>query len=519
MGTNLQSDIMLQRIYEREQELQLLFSFAQRLAPISNQDSFQKFILEDLKNQIHFDSFSIGFSSKMEKHYKLFFHSSNDYESLKSNNYELNDGFFNVALETAEPIIITSESIKKNTAPNFIKDTFQKGIRQIVSYSIQIQNNFSAVVFIGFKKNDTLTRSNSRLLRGLSTPMGITIDTILLREKIEFRNTHNSQEIIPKPKSQTTSLDAIIGKSKKIETVKKQILAVSESDLGVLILGESGTGKELVANAIHENSAFSINQMVRINCGAIPKDLLESELFGHEKGSFTGAIHQKIGKFERAHNSTIFLDEIGELPLELQVKLLRALQEKEIERIGGNETISVNVRIIAATNRNLQHEVELGNFRADLFYRLNIFPIEIPALREHTEDIEELACIFLKKFARNNKIKKLSRNVIQSMKRYSWPGNIRELEHTIERAILLSEGQTIKEISLETIIETKNAENNAFFTQIIPLATFEKDYILWVLSKCNGRISGPNGAAILLGMPSTTLQSKMDKLGIKKIIT
>ena len=213
--------------------------------------------------------------------------------------------------------------------------------------------------------------------------------------------------------------------------------------------------------------------------------------------------------------TTLFLDEIGELPLELQVKLLRVLQEKEIERIGGNVTIPVNVRIIAATNRDLQQEVANGNFRADLYYRLNVFPINIPPLRERISDLKELAAFFLKKYSGKNKIKQIAAKTLNAMKIYTWPGNIRELEHTIERAILLSPDNVIKEIQLSTTIQDKTQKQEELFT-IKPFAEFEKEYIIWVLSKCSGRISGPNGAAALLGMPPTTLQSRMTRLGIKK---
>ncbi|SEW43016.1 regulatory protein, Fis family [Chitinophaga sp. YR573] len=312
-----------------------------------------------------------------------------------------------------------------------------------------------------------------------------------------------------------TSFSEIIGAGTEMQKIFHLISQVAPSESTVLLMGETGTGKELIARAIHNGSPYKGKLMVKVNCATLPPNLIESELFGHEKGSFTGATERRIGKFELANNSTLFLDEIGELPMELQAKLLRVLQEKEIERIGGRGSIKVNVRIIAATNRHLQKEVDAGRFRSDLFYRLNVFPVTLPPLRNRKEDIPVLTTHFVARYARNagKKINNVSPKVMESLLTYSWPGNVRELEHLVERSVLLTNGTTIREMYLPA--GNQKEMNTGEFT-IVPLDEMERTYILKVLKVCKGRISGPFGAAVKLGLPSTTLISKMQKLGIKK---
>ncbi|MBC7934133.1 MAG: sigma-54-dependent Fis family transcriptional regulator [Rhizobacter sp.] len=294
---------------------------------------------------------------------------------------------------------------------------------------------------------------------------------------------------------------------------------VAVSDTSVLILGESGTGKEKVADRIHDLSSRKGNPFIKVNCAALPPSLIESELFGHEKGAFTGATDKRIGKFEQADKGTIFLDEIGELPLELQVKLLRVLQEKEIERLGSRSTIKISVRIIAATNRNLEKEVAEGRFRLDLYYRLNVFPILLPALRDRREDIPLLSAHFINYYNRKagKKVTGISQKVAQKFAAYNWPGNIRELEHLIERNILLAKGTTIEDISLPVFHQKEMADNTDKKTKTIE--ENERDHIMEVLKKCNGKVWGPGAAAELLNIPPSTLKSKMKKLGIKKEYT
>ena len=276
----------------------------------------------------------------------------------------------------------------------------------------------------------------------------------------------------------------------------------------VLIGGETGTGKELIAQGIHDASPRKETMMVRVNCAALPSNLIESELFGYERGAFTGAIERRAGKFELANKGIIFLDEIGELPLELQAKLLRVIQEREFERLGGKVTIKVDVRIIAATNRDLLSEVAAGRFRSDLFYRLNVFPILLPPLRERREDIPPLAHYFLARYNESHRcnISGISAGVMRQLSTHDWPGNVRELENMIERSMLLSE----EEVLTKVYLPDRKAPSAT------TLVAVEKQHILEIIRRCRGKIGGKGGAAELLDIPASTLNSKMKKLGISR---
>jgi two-component system, NtrC family, response regulator HydG len=307
----------------------------------------------------------------------------------------------------------------------------------------------------------------------------------------------------------------LVGKNQKFLKILEQAKMVGLTDTSVLILGESGTGKELIAHSIHKVSARRHKPFIVVNCGALPANLIESDLFGHEKGSFTGAITKREGKFEQADGGTIFLDEIGELPLELQVKFLRVLQEREIEPIGGRPK-RIDVRIIAATNKDLEEEVAAGRFRIDLYYRLNVFPLVLPPLRERKEDITLLANYFLKKYSTGGKqVPALSSEATGTLMQYDWPGNIRELENTIQRNILLANGATIEHLQIPVSIRVANSgrsTKNGFKTII----ENERDHILAVLESCHWKISGKGGAAEILDINVNTLNSKMKKLGIER---
>lgn len=328
-----------------------------------------------------------------------------------------------------------------------------------------------------------------------------------------------TETIIKEVKTSNKSIgfEGIIGNSSQMITVFDYIRKVAPSDTSVLVLGESGTGKEKIDQSIHALSPRKDKPLVIINCGAIPENLAESLLFGHERGSFTGALDKRIGKFELADGGTIFLDEIGEMPMELQVKLLRVLQEREIERIGGASPIKINVRIIAATNKNLEEQVAAGRFRMDLYYRLHVFPIIVPSLKKRKGDIPELANHFIKVYSEKmgRKSPLLSDFALQQITNYNWPGNIRELEHVIQRAILLTDGNTIKEIEFSTSSKM-HAEQASESFSIKTILENERDYILYILKKCNGKISGIGGAAEILDIHPSTLNSKIKKLEIKR---
>ncbi len=318
-----------------------------------------------------------------------------------------------------------------------------------------------------------------------------------------------------KPPVATREFENIIGKSPALLNVLNKIKIVAPTDTSVLITGESGTGKEEVARSLHRLSTRNRKPMVAVNCAALPGDLIESILFGHEKGAFTGAISTRIGKFEEANGGTIFLDEVGEMPFDLQAKLLRVLQEKEIERIGGKAPVAVDLRIIAATNLHLEKEIAKGRFRLDLFYRLNVFPIHIPSLAERKSDIPLLTAYFVQKHAKatGRNITEIPAGFISHLLQYNWPGNIRELEHLILRCMLLSTDGKLDSMHLEPglITELPPVSNT-----IKSISENERDHIIRVLELCKGKVAGTGGAAELLGIPATTLNSKIKKLEIKR---
>jgi transcriptional regulator with GAF, ATPase, and Fis domain len=302
----------------------------------------------------------------------------------------------------------------------------------------------------------------------------------------------------------------LIGSSAKFRALLDDIKMVAPVDSAVLIQGETGTGKEVIAQTIHEVSPRRENRFVALNCAAIPAALLESELFGHERGAFTGAVAQTMGRFQTADRGTLFLDEIGDLPLELQPKLLRALQEKQVERLGGGRTFQVDVRVIAATNQDLWGMVQERKFRADLFYRLNVFPIKLPPLRDRKGDIPLLAQHFVQKFARRQgkSIEQIPDEVMEVLKYYDWPGNIRELQNVIERAVITTTGPVL---NAQT---TDNIKEGAEYAPIRTLADAERAHILATLRETNGVVGGSRGAAAQLGMPRTSLLARMRRLGI-----
>lgn len=318
--------------------------------------------------------------------------------------------------------------------------------------------------------------------------------------------------------------DEVVGSSEPLRRVLTQVAKVARTDSTVLILGETGTGKELIASAIHKRSNRSSRAFIRVNCAAIPPSLIASELFGHEKGAFTGALQRRLGRFEAAAGGTIFLDEIGDLPAETQLALLRVLQEREFERIGSNQPISVDVRIVAATHRDLNAAVSAGTFRQDLFYRLNVFPIEIPALRDRVDDIPLLVEYLIDRYAKKagKKISHVKKKTLDLFQRYDWPGNIRELQNVVERAVILCDGAefAVDEnwLKPESIRSSGPTDTSAsrMANDKLALAQREKEMIEAALAESNGRISGPSGAAARLAMPRQTLDSRIKALQINK---
>jgi len=365
------------------------------------------------------------------------------------------------------------------------------------------------------RRRGSFSNEDANALLQLANQIGLALDNALAFRRLSDLNKRlaKEKEILEGELRTDHTFDEIIGQSKALTRVLKEAQTVAQLDSTVLIAGETGTGKELLARAIHNLSPRRGRPFVRVDCASIPAGLLESELFGHEKGAFTGAIAQQIGRFELANRGTLFLDEVGDIPLELQPKLLRVLQEKQFERLGSGRTITVDVRIISATNCDLSKLVASGHFRSDLFYRLSVFPVVVPPLRERLEDIPILAHHFLAKFAARMKkdIRGIPPDVMEALCRYSWPGNVRELEHLIERAVILSSGPVLRVPAFEL---TRPPGGSPAASSA--LADVEREHILRVLRETKGKVGGRGGAAERLKMNRTTLNSRMLKLGISR---
>ncbi len=382
-----------------------------------------------------------------------------------------------------------------------------------------------SVIFISQKKR-AFNKEHARLLKLLKEPFAVAFSNSLrFRELIELKDRLSEESRFFQDELQKISGGEIVGATQGLSGVMEMVRQVSGLNSPVLILGETGTGKELIAGTIHRLSKKSSGPFVKVNCGAIPDNLIDSELFGHEKGAFTGALSLKRGRFERADGGTIFLDEIGELRLDAQVRLLRVLQEKEIERVGGTGPVQVNIRIIAATHRNLEALVQEGSFRQDLYFRLKVFPVMLPPLRDRTQDIPLLVQYFIQKKITEMGLGKVVSPVpgeIDKLLTYSWPGNIRELENMVEKALILSHGNRL--IFDEPVLNgndpgisestTTHHKNNQDKTIYAPLDHVIKNHIMRVMKKTNGKVGGKNGAAELLKINPSTLRKRMRKLGI-----
>jgi formate hydrogenlyase transcriptional activator len=358
---------------------------------------------------------------------------------------------------------------------------------------------------------------HGRLIRWCSSGTDIE-DRKRGEERLREENLALREEI-----DRSSMYEEIVGSSEPLRRVLSQVGKVAPTDSTVLILGETGTGKELIAGAIHKRSKRSARTFIRVNCAAIPPSLIASELFGHEKGAFTGALQRRLGRFESADGGTIFLDEIGELPSETQIALLRVLQEREFERVGSSRPVSIDVRVIAATNRDLEAAVAAGTFRQDLFYRLNVFPLRVPSLSERKDDIPLLAEYLVERYAKRTgkRIRHIAKKTLDLFQAYDWPGNIRELQNVIERAVILCEGETFSVD--ETWLQRKSSQPSARISRAGSLAEDEREFadrerkaIEAALAACQGRVSGPDGAAAKLGIPRQTLDSKITSLGIDK---
>ena len=480
-------------------------------AIIHNTESREKKLLticRTLQSYISFDYITIGFNTLAN--------TSNNALSFLRTGFDEYQKIGIKELSTISHLKVNDILALANTTELYqlLSDTFR--MRSCTSWNLYLSSGEVFVMSFYSRNANTYNTDHTGLFNHLQNTMTRVIENIFDTKKLSTENvSYQSQS--SKVSVGAPCFEGIIGKSPLLLNVFDLIIQVASSDTSVLILGESGTGKEGIADCIHNLSPRKSKSFIKVNCAVLPATLIESELFGHEKGSFTGALDKRIGKFEQANGGTIFLDEIGEMPVDLQVKLLRVLQEKEIEPIGSKSPIKLNVRIIAATNRNLEKEVAEGRFRLDLYYRLNVFPIELPPLRARVEDIPVLANHFTNYYSHKagKKISGLSDKVLNNMLAYHWPGNIRELENLIERSVLLTKGSTIEEIS-PSAIQKKESSIDVYNPQTKTIHENERDYIITVLKKCNGRIWGSGGAAEVLNIPPSTLKSKMKKLGIQK---
>ncbi len=421
-----------------------------------------------------------------------------------------------IAIATRKPAVFSERDLAQLCPESPVaRHLLAEGVKAFCSVPLLSHDRALGALNVGRRCEDMFTQEDIELLSQVAQQVAIAVENALAHQEAqELKDKLAKEKLYLEDEIKTEyNFEEIVGDSAVLKRVLKQVEIVAPTDSTVLVLGETGTGKELIARAIHDRSGRRERTFVKMNCAAIPTGLLESELFGHERGAFTGAIAQKIGRFELAHGGTLFLDEVGDIPLELQSKLLRVLQEQEFERLGSIRTIKVNVRLVAATNRDLTQMVADKEFRSDLYYRLNVFPLTVPALRDRREDVPLLVRYFAQRFARrmNKTIDSISTEGMTTLSRYDWPGNIRELENLIERAVILSKSSVLH-IPLAELRD--RAEESPQATET--LAAAERDHILRILKETNWVIGGPSGAAARLGMKRTTLQSKMQKLDISR---
>ena len=421
-----------------------------------------------------------------------------------------------VIMESRRPYVCSDVETQRR----FVRDDdfLKYGVRSYVGLPLMKHGELIGVVdFLSLKRRN-FADHEVQLLQDVSDMVSIAVSNALayeeintLKQQLQAENRILQDEIV-----QRSIYEEIVGSSTSLQNVLVAIEKVARTDSTVLITGETGTGKELVAHAIHRRSLRFGRALVKVNCAALPSELIASELFGHEKGAFTGALQQRIGRFEAADGGTIFLDEIGELTPEMQIALLRVLQEKEFERVGGNKTIRTDVRVITATNRNLERQVADGRFRTDLYYRINVFPVHVPPLRDRSDDIPILVDYFAARLASRmgKRLRQIEKRTLDAMQQYSWPGNIRELQNVIERGVILAEGEVFR-LEPGTLVPESHRLEVVPSESTVPRG-HPKTEIEAVLRETRGRISGRDGAAARLGVPASTLESRIRALKINK---
>jgi formate hydrogenlyase transcriptional activator len=420
-------------------------------------------------------------------------------------------------VRSRSPRLINREEIAQ-LPPKFASPAQAENIHSGVTIPLVLGSKPLGMLTLGSTRESTFALEELGLLLQVGNQVALAIDNALAYEKVaEARNQLNTEKTYLEDEIRYDhNLEDIVGKSRALRETLSKAEVVAKTDATVLLMGETGTGKELIARLIHNLSSRRDHTFVKLNCAAVPSGLMESDLFGHERGAFTGAVATKVGRFELAHRGSLFLDEVGDIALDLQPKLLRVLQEKEFERLGGTRTLKVDARLVAATNRDLSQMVASGEFREDLYYRLAVFPIQLPPLRERREDIPVLVEYFVARYARRMKkrIKEIPTSALQAMTEWTWPGNIRELQNFIERAVILTTGDCL-EVPLEELKPPQTRQASTETARSLNLRGVEREAILEALRKTNGRISGPGGAAALLGLKRTTLQYRMRLLNIR----
>ncbi len=420
----------------------------------------------------------------------------------------------NLGIDINQINVLGQDQIAALLPPELARLHKQEQIQSICLIPLFSRGRTLGVISLGSQNERVFQGATLRLLELVAGQVALALDNAMAFQDIRHSHDKLVEEklYLEEERAQDFSTQEMVGSSPSFSKVLQQIETVAPSDATVLLLGETGTGKELLARTIHERSKRKARTFVKLNCSAIPMGLVESELFGHEKGAFTGAIARKMGRFELAHLGSLFLDEIGDLPLELQPKLLRAIQEREFERLGSTKTLQVDVRLIAATHQDLAQMVEQGSFRRDLFYRLNVFPVRVPALRDRKEDIPNLVRYFTQKFARamDKRIERIPGETMEFLVRWPWPGNIRELQNLVERSVILSPGADLRVPLSEMVLPIDHPPVSGTQTY----EDLERQGILEALKASGGVIGGPQGAAARLGLKRTTLHSKMKRLGL-----
>jgi formate hydrogenlyase transcriptional activator len=420
-------------------------------------------------------------------------------------------------LATGKPVVAYASDVDRYPNPNFRKFV-TLGLKSICSVPVILRDQVRGTLALTrMTSEESWSEHDVEFLAQVTKQIAIAVENSLsYRELTEMKERLATEKLYLEDEIRLDqNIGNMVGSSPAFQSVLKSIQIVAPTDSTVLILGKTGTGKELVARAIHDLSGRRKGTFIKVNCAAIPASLLESELFGHEKGSFTGAVAQKLGRFELAHNGTLFLDEIGEMPLELQPKLLRAIQDQEFERVGGTRTIRTNARLVAATNRDLKAMSDEGKFRSDLYYRLHVFPLNVPSLRDRRDDIAMLVRYFVQKYAQRigRHIESIPSHALEALTRYDWPGNIRELQNVIERSVILTNGPELHVAMPEMSGRPPSAAPDHTSGQT---DARERSRILQALKEANGQVGGPDGAAARLGMKRTTLQSRMRKYNIAR---